>query len=71
MADADEDAATQAPRLFDGLAIHLTSYCPARQHYRELLETNGAKICKTDVGADVIITDHLKSKGAVERAYVS
>ncbi|KAK6346584.1 hypothetical protein TWF696_006706 [Orbilia brochopaga] len=68
MADADEDAALQAERLFDKLSFYLTSHCPSRLYYKQLLQTNGGKICQTDRAADVIISDHLKSQGTVEQA---
>ncbi|KAJ6256168.1 hypothetical protein Dda_9003 [Drechslerella dactyloides] len=66
---ATTDGAAAAPaRLFDNLSFYLTNLCPSRQHFKELLEVNGGKICRTDKGADIIISDHLKSKGADERA---
>lgn len=67
--DGDEDLPPERDdRLFSGLSFFLTSLCPTKDYFRSLLETNGGKICKTDRNADLIISDHLKSEGNVEKA---
>ncbi|EPS41133.1 hypothetical protein H072_5000 [Dactylellina haptotyla CBS 200.50] len=69
MADEeDEPASTQGGFLFKGLAFHLSNLCPMKSHFQSLLQVNGAKLCKTETGADAIISDHLKSQGNVPSA---
>ncbi|KAF3908317.1 hypothetical protein AA313_de0207280 [Arthrobotrys entomopaga] len=65
MADGEEDS---AGLLFTDLTFHLTSHCPLRGHFKQLIEVNGGKLCKTDVGAQLVISDHLKSQGNVDKA---
>ncbi|KAK6337125.1 hypothetical protein TWF718_009909 [Orbilia javanica] len=67
--DGDEELFSERDRrLFSGLAFFLTSLCPTRDYFRSLIETNGGKICKTDRNADLVISDHLKSQGNLEKA---
>ncbi|KAF3187425.1 hypothetical protein TWF225_004141 [Orbilia oligospora] len=66
--DGDDIPPERDDRLFSGLSFFLTSLCPTRDYFRKLLETNGGKICKTDRSADLIISDHLKSQGNVQKA---
>ncbi|KAK6537286.1 hypothetical protein TWF694_011479 [Orbilia ellipsospora] len=66
MADEDEDSTSRL--LFTDLTFHLTSHCPLKDHFKKLVEVNGGKLCKTDVGAKLVISDHLKSRGTVDKA---
>ncbi|KAK6526055.1 hypothetical protein TWF281_011094 [Arthrobotrys megalospora] len=70
MADDGEDdiPPERDHRLFSGLTFFLTSFCPTKDYFRTLVESNGGKVCKTDRNADLIISDHLKSQGNVEKA---
>ncbi|KAK6343638.1 hypothetical protein TWF730_011229 [Orbilia blumenaviensis] len=66
--DGEDELPPERDRLFCGLSFFLTNLCPTKDYFRTLVETNGGKVCKTDRNADLIISDHLKSHGAVEKA---
>ncbi|KAK6507896.1 hypothetical protein TWF481_006317 [Arthrobotrys musiformis] len=67
--DGDDDIPPERDeRLFSDLSFFLTSFCPTKDYFRSLIETNGGKVCKTDRNANLVISDHLKSQGNVEKA---